>query len=66
MTPEQQSEMKRREEKKSFATACAHALVVHLAPVMESVTAADVAKRVWDIAEAMANEREERGSNPML
>jgi hypothetical protein len=46
MTPEQQSEMKKREEKKSFATACAHSLVVHLAPVMESATPQQVGKRV--------------------
>ena len=66
MTPEQQSEMKKREEKKSFATACAHSLVVHLAPVMESATPQQVAKRVWDIAQAMADEREERAQHPML
>jgi hypothetical protein len=33
---------------------------------MESATPQQVGKRVWDIAQAMADEREERAQHPML
>lgn len=61
MTPEQQAEFRRREDRKGYATGMASNALIALIQADPEASAGELATRAWDIGEAMARERSERG-----
>ncbi len=67
MTPEQQSTFRRNEDRKAYTTAVAIQMAGAIAAHADLTTPPEViAKRAWDIADAVAAEREARGCTPSI
>lgn len=61
MTPEQQSTFKKDQDRKQFCCQVAVNIAVAQSTHDTSTSPTAIAKRAWDIAEALHAQREERG-----